>query len=178
MKQLWSKYAKIIASTFIEKTGSTVKKIDRQKNGQKGRNKSCSEYMILWGKNKFWKSKIRDNLGTDPLLVLLLILWFYYLFISDCWHIRKNNFHKEFETWGDVFNIELGIKVTKLPVATWTNVFHFSANGDNEKYGDRIPALYIHKSGYFQVCSAVNDTSYCKSINFEPAKHYQMAIIQ
>ena len=77
-----------------------------------------------------------------------------------------------------MFNIELGIKVTKLPVETWTNIFHFSANGDNEKYGDRIPALYIHKSGYFQVCSAVNDTSYCKSINFEPAKHYQMAIIQ
>ena len=33
--------------------------------------------MILWGKNNFWKSKIRDNFGTDPLL--LLVLWFLHL---------------------------------------------------------------------------------------------------
>ena len=34
-------------------TGITLKTFEIQKNGQKGRNKSCSEYMILRGKNHF-----------------------------------------------------------------------------------------------------------------------------
>ena len=49
VKQFRSKYAKIKASAeyLYRKAGITLKKIDRQKNGQKDRNKSCSEYMIL-----------------------------------------------------------------------------------------------------------------------------------
>ena len=78
-----------------------------------------------------------------------------------------------------MFNIEFSIKVNKLPSSTWTNVFHFTADGANGKYGDRIPALYIHKDGYFQVCSAVNDNeNYIVDIDFEVGRQYQMAILQ
>ena len=46
----------------------TLKTLEKQKNGQKGINKGCSEYMILCAKNHFWKSKMHDNFGTEPLL--------------------------------------------------------------------------------------------------------------
>ena len=77
-----------------------------------------------------------------------------------------------------MFTIGFLIKVNKLPSATWTNVFHFTADADNGKYGDRIPALYIHKDGHFLVCSAVNGNQNCKNINFVVGKEYQMAIVQ
>ena len=78
-----------------------------------------------------------------------------------------------------MFTIGFLIKVNTLPSATWTNVFHFTADADNGKYGDRIPALYIHKDGYFQVCSAINGNQNCDAnINFEVGKQYRMIIIQ
>jgi len=46
----------------------TLKNLEKQKNGQKGMNKSCSEYMISWAKFFFWKSKMRDNFGMEPLI--------------------------------------------------------------------------------------------------------------
>ena len=99
--------------------------------------------------------------------------------ISDCWRITKGNLIDEFQNWGDEFNIEFSIKVTQLPSETWTNVFHFTADGNYDNYGDRIPALYINKDGYFQICSAVgNFQNYCTKINFVVGKQYQMTIIQ
>ena len=77
-----------------------------------------------------------------------------------------------------MFNIEFSIKVNKLPSSTWTNVFHFTADADGGKYGDRIPALYIHKDGHFQFCSAVSGNQKCNERNFVVGKQYQMAIIQ
>ena len=66
-----------------------------------------------------------------------------------------------------------------MPLDTWTNIFHFTADGDDGKFGDRVPALFIDNDGYFHVCSAVNNTkSYCKDINFILETQYQMAIIQ
>ena len=77
-----------------------------------------------------------------------------------------------------MFTIGFLIKVNKLPSATWTNVFHFTADADNGKYGDRIPALYIHKDGHFQFCSAVSGNQKCNERNFVVGKQYQMIIIQ
>ena len=81
---------------------------------------------------------------------------------------------KEFKNWGKEYKIEFAIKVDKLPTANWTNVFHFIAH-DNiiGQYGDHIPAVYIHKSGYFRVSSAVN-----KDYNFKLGKKYQATIQQ
>ena len=49
--------------------------------------------------------------------------------------------------------------VTELPTWSWTNVFQFTTDGANGKYGHRIPALFtnkIYEVQYFQVYSAVN----------------------
>ena len=61
----------------------------------------------------------------------------------------------------------------------WTNVFHFTADGENGKYGDRIPAVFIHKNKYFQFCSAINgEKNYCRKHDFEPFKMYSIVLRQ
>ena len=93
--------------------------------------------------------------------------------------MKQNNFIKEFQNWGMEFNIEFSLKVTQLQTAEWTNVFHFTADGDNEKYGDRIPALYIHKNGHFRICSAINDKKCFRTeIHFVIGKVHQISIKQ
>ena len=55
MKQFQSKYGKIIASHSIKKTGITIKIIDRQKNGLKGRNSIPWVGTLKFGLEKlFW----------------------------------------------------------------------------------------------------------------------------
>ena len=98
--------------------------------------------------------------------------------ISDCWRNKPDHIVKEFQNWGDEFNIQFSIKLNKMPSTELTNVFHFTANGDYENYGDRIPALNIYKDGYFLVCSAVNNEDHCTDIDFVVGKQYEMAIIQ
>ena len=93
--------------------------------------------------------------------------------------IKKNNIKQSFKNWGDLFKIEFFIQVTKIPTHVWTNVFHFTAQGNGHKYGDRIPAFWINRQGYFHICSAVNgNANYCKNFNFKLQKFYQVTIQQ
>ena len=84
------------------------------------------------------------------------------------------------KNWGKEYKIEFGIKVLKLPSEEWTNVFHFTAYDNNiEKYGDRIPAVFILNNGQAYVCSAINDDkNFCKVYTFELGKKYQATIQQ
>ena len=94
-------------------------------------------------------------------------------------NIKKNQLVTEFKNWGKEYKIEFAIKVDKFTTDERTNVFHFTANDNNiGKYGDRIPAVFIHRNGYFLVCSAFNDhNNFCKDYKFELGKKYH-AIIQ
>ena len=84
-----------------------------------------------------------------------------------------------FKNWGNLFKVEFDIKITKWPSSVWTNVFHFTAKSNCRYYGDRIPALWINRRGYFHVCSAVNgNKNYCKNFNFLLGKQYQVTIQQ
>ena len=102
-----------------------------------------------------------------------------FISVSDKEDIKKNQLVKELKNWGKEYKIEFGIKVMKLPKHP-TNVLHISASDNNDKnYGDRIPAVFIHKEGYARICSAVNDEkNFCKDLNFELGKKYQATIQQ
>ena len=71
------------------------------------------------------------------------------------------------------------ITVTKFPPKTQkTNVFHVTADGDNESWGDNIPKLYIH-SGHFFICFDINNQlGWCVTKKIKLGKQYSMAIIQ
>ena len=100
-------------------------------------------------------------------------------FISDSWDIARNSLVKSFQHWGDVFSVDFAIGVTKLPSVNWTNVFHFTVNGDNADYGDRIPALWIHKDGYFRISFNINDNQYYhKDFEFVLGQKYHIILKQ
>ena len=100
------------------------------------------------------------------------------ILLTDCWEIVQGKVVQEFQNWSVIYSVEFDITVTN-PGFGWTNVFHFTANGDQANYGDRIPALFINSDGYFHICSAVNDiVSYCESTAFELGKQYQITIRQ
>ena len=90
----------------------------------------------------------------------------------------KTNVVKEFKNWGDVFRIEFTIEVKKIPESGWTNVFHLTADGNSGNIGDHIPALWIHNSGYFRICSTVSDHDECINHDFQLEKRHHMIIEQ
>ena len=71
--------------------------------------------------------------------------------------------------------MEADITVNKIPSGRgygWTNIFHFSNNGE----GDRFPAVYIHKSGYFWISSMPANLN--KQVNFVIGQKYHLKIQQ
>ena len=70
--------------------------------------------------------------------------------------------------------------VTKLSSEDWTNVFHFTATNENCcDQGDRVPALFIHKYGFFHFATSLNDDGdYFHQHFFVLGKTYHVTIQQ
>ena len=86
---------------------------------------------------------------------------------------------RTYENWGKDFSVQFDIVVNKLPKSTWLNVFHFTAGGNFEKLGDRIPGLWIHKEGYFSFSTSLNNNKdLWKKIYFKLGQTYHVAITQ
>ena len=103
------------------------------------------------------------------------------LTISDfCWNIEKSLLIEDIQNWDETYSVKFEILVKKLPTSEWMNVFHFTATNDNCcRTGDRIPAVWIHKDGYFHICTSLNgNANACKNIGFELEKTYQVTIKQ
>ena len=94
--------------------------------------------------------------------------------------VTQGQLYKTFLKWGHIFQVEFEITVHALPTDNnLANVFHFTQNSDNSAYGDRIPALWIYKSGYFKICSAVNGKrNYCIWSKFDLDEKYHFLIQQ
>ena len=77
-----------------------------------------------------------------------------------------------------MYTVEFDIIITNAG-SGWTNVFHFTANGNGPDYGDRIPALWINSDGYFYISSAINGhNDSAQNNDFELGKRYQITIQQ
>ena len=70
------------------------------------------------------------------------------------------------------------LKVNKLPSSDWVNVFHFSSYPSPFANGDRIPALFIHNDGHFQVCFSTNGDRLCNLLPFDVGTWYKIKIKQ
>jgi len=94
--------------------------------------------------------------------------------------IKKGKLTKEYQDWGKEFEIEFDIVVNKLPNGEWLNVFHFTGTKEGCcGLGDRIPALFINKGGYFHFTTALDDDgNYYKNFNFELETTYHVTIQQ
>ena len=91
----------------------------------------------------------------------------------------KGFLKKSYYTWNKIYRVSFSIIVNKLSNHVWTNVIHFTTGGNCKVYGDRVPAVWIHKSGLFHICSAVSgNKSYWKNFKFSLGKQYDITIQQ
>ena len=71
------------------------------------------------------------------------------------------------------------IKVTKELSGTYHNVFHMTIGEDLAQYGDRYPAVWVHKDKKFLIDSAVNGKkNHGKFINYQLNQEYHIEIKQ
>ena len=71
------------------------------------------------------------------------------------------------------------IQVTKELSGTYHSVFHLTIGEDLAQYGDRYPAVWVHKDKKFLIDSAVNGKkNHGKFINYQLNQEYHIEIKQ
>ena len=97
--------------------------------------------------------------------------------------IVKDKVIQEIQNWGKLFIVQFEITISNSGEG-WINVFHFTADSNKAKYGDRIPALFIKRktsseAGYFYIGSDISgEKSMAKYYDYELGKKYQITIKQ
>ena len=71
-------------------------------------------------------------------------------------NVVKGHIMANYSKWGHLYKIEFDITVSANLHAKWHNVFHFTANDNNENYGDRVPAFLVDRERVFYIASTVN----------------------
>ena len=99
--------------------------------------------------------------------------------VSNQVNVVKGQIFATYPEWGHFYRVEFDITVNVIP-ENWLNVFHFTKSNNNIKhYGDRAPAFWIRKDGYFYVASAVSgDKNHWFDFQFELGKKYHVLIRQ
>ena len=55
------------------------------------------------------------------------------------------------------WTVGFSLHPTRLSQPGWTNIFHMSRGENQANYGDRIPAVFFHRSSGLHIASGVND---------------------
>ena len=97
-------------------------------------------------------------------------------FPAHFFDLSKNQLLDTFANWGPTYEVSFDITVKSLSFEGWTNVIHFTKEGDNGEIGNRIPALFLNSDSYFHFCSAVND-QYNYQYNYDIVLDHQYHVI-
>ena len=106
--------------------------------------------------------------------------------IPDCCGdvvIVKDKVVQEIQNWGKLYTVQFEITISNSGEG-WINVFHFTADDNKAKYGDRIPVIFIKRktgseAGYFYIGSDISGkNSMAKYYDYELGKKYQITIKQ
>ena len=93
--------------------------------------------------------------------------------------IKYNNMVQEIPKWGYQFRVSADVTVDQNSPHLWTNVYHLTKGGSISEYGDRIPALFANRNGYFAISSSVNGNSnHWYIVNYEVGQKYNIIIQQ
>ena len=98
--------------------------------------------------------------------------------------MTKGNHVWSISDWSDEFKVEYDVVINKDLPGTWYSLFHVTTASKSDgkpfnKYGGRIPAVYVNKNKYFHICHHVNgNTNYCQNYNYELNKEYHFEISQ
>ena len=94
--------------------------------------------------------------------------------------VKFDNVLQVIPKWGAQFRVSAYITVTDSHFKhNWENIFQFTKGGSHAQYGDRIPAMWAHRDGYFMISSAVSgDKNHRYKFAYEFGKQYQVVIQQ
>ena len=75
--------------------------------------------------------------------------------------VKRNTEIETIPTWGPLFRVSFDLKINSQVSSNngWASVLSFKGNEgatDRSKYGDRIPAIFLHKKGFLHFTSGVN----------------------
>eukprot|EP00091_Calanus_sinicus_P019245 TRINITY_DN474_c0_g1_i18.p1 TRINITY_DN474_c0_g1~~TRINITY_DN474_c0_g1_i18.p1 ORF type:complete len:187 (-),score=26.30 TRINITY_DN474_c0_g1_i18:82-582(-) len=70
--------------------------------------------------------------------------------------IVKNQLITELPYIGNQYDISFDLLISKYDTAVYQTIIHFGLGGDSA-YGDRAPAVWVHKDKYLHVTSSIND---------------------
>jgi hypothetical protein len=94
--------------------------------------------------------------------------------------LAKGNHVWSISDWSDEFKVEYDVIVNKDLSIEWISLFHLTT-GKRTGEGSRIPAVFVNKGKFFQICNHVNGVStygYQTNYNYELNKEYHFEISQ
>ena len=103
---------------------------------------------------------------------------------ANCEERSRGQILQTYDHWGKTFKIEFDITVDEASPETWSNVFHFTEGGSCCGKGQRIPGFWVHNSGRFELCTAINNEgNYCpwyeqeqwNSFNYGQKYHFEIS---
>ena len=124
-----------------------------------------------------------ENVNCEQEIIGIFdILSQYCLNIGQSGYIQQNFELDTLEEWGPLFRISFDLMIYYKVNHDWSSVFAFKGNrgeGNFDKYGDRIPAIFYHQEGYLHFTNAVSGyTNYQINYGIELGKWYHIDILQ
>ena len=96
--------------------------------------------------------------------------------------MKKNNLLETIDSWGPLFKVTFDLIIHSKVSSEWSSILALKGNGgltNMETYGDRVPALFYHKSGVIVFYSAVNgNINYVFSKTIDLNRWYSIEIEQ
>ena len=73
---------------------------------------------------------------------------------KDEYQLTKNTLLKTLPNMNEKFELKFEIRAEKVPTH-WANAVHITAGSNIRKHGDRIPGIWLHKDGYWHICTSI-----------------------
>ena len=70
--------------------------------------------------------------------------------------MAKNQLITELPYIGKQYNISFDLLITKFDTTEYQSVLRLTLGGNIKAYGDRAPAVWVHKDKYLHVSSSIN----------------------
>ena len=95
--------------------------------------------------------------------------------------LGKGKLIERYPTWGPEFSVRMDITIKALPpnTPTYRSLLHFTEYSNVKNYGDRVPAIWLHKGGFLLVCSAISgDKNKCTHVHQAIGQQFTLEIKQ
>ena len=122
---------------------------------------------------KFLKSRPSDFLSFDKFVTNKC-----HFILGYSGTVTRNKKIATIPNFGPEYRVVISVTVHSAG-SGWSNILHFTTGGNCCNLGDRIPAIFHHSNGFFQITSAVGAKGNDRfNYNIELNKEYYIEITQ